>query len=191
MPIQSDNCNCSLIVLTGPSGVGKGSLVKELISRHQTIWLSVSATTRNPREGEVDGKHYFFLERSHFEDLIQSGGFLEWAEFAGNLYGTPSKEVQTKLDSGVSVLLEIELNGARQIRANFPNAIQIFIAPPNFDELERRIRFRGTESDDSITKRLARAKEELKALNEFDEIVVNDELQTALIDLEKKAGLST
>ncbi len=175
-----------LIVLTGPSGVGKGSLVKNLLNRHGELWLSVSATTRLPREGEIDGEHYFFLDKKEFRSLVDQGGFLEWAEFANNCYGTPRKEVELKLASGKPVLLEIELKGARQVRESFPDGLQIFIAPPSLEELESRIRGRGTETEESISKRLEIAAQEIKAQNEFDEVVVNDDFETALNDLEFK-----
>ncbi len=181
--------DCMLIVITGPSGVGKGTLVKQLLERHDELWLSVSATTRSPRDGEIEGEHYFFLERKKFNELIQNAGFLEWAQFAGNCYGTPRKEILEKLENGKSVLLEIELEGARQVRKTFPNAFQIFLAPPNFEELEKRIRGRGTDTEDAIQRRLLRAKEELKAVNEFDAVVVNDDLEKALLRLEKEIGL--
>ncbi len=173
-----------LTVITGPSGVGKGSLVKELTRLHPEIWLSVSATTRGPRSGESDGIHYFFMKKERFEKLVQSGGFLEWAEFAGNFYGTPRDPVQKHLEEKRPVLLEIELNGARQVRKSFPKAFQIFLSPPNFEELERRIRGRGTDKEESIQRRLDRAREELKALNEFDAVVENDDLGVAVKELE-------
>ena len=174
-----------LILITGPSGVGKGTLVKKLLERNKNIWLSISATTRMPREGEEDSKHYYFLERKRFEELINENGFLEWAEFAGNLYGTPGLQVKQKLDSGKKVLLEIELEGARQVRKSCPEAFQIFIAPPNFEELEKRIRERGTETEESIRNRLSRATKELQAKNEFDAVVINDDLSQALLALEE------
>ena len=142
------------ILITGPSGVGKGSLVKKLLERNNDLWLSVSATTRKPREGEKNGEDYYFLNRKRFEELVNEKGFLEWAEFAGNLYGTPTLQVKEKLEDGKRVILEIELEGARQIRKSYPDAFQIFLAPPSFDELENRIRRRGTETEDAIQKRL-------------------------------------
>ncbi len=187
--MHSSSLRCRLIVITGPSGVGKGSLVKQLLVRHPEIWLSVSATTRSPREGEINGEHYFFLEKDRFKELVRNEGFLEWAEFAGNSYGTPRKEVKEKLSSGKDVLLEIELKGARQVRKNFPEAIQIFLAPPSFEELERRIRGRGTDDEDAISRRLLRAKEELKAQDEFDAVVINADFETALLELEEKLAL--
>jgi guanylate kinase len=173
-----------LTVITGPSGVGKGTLVNRLLERQPTIWLSVSATTRAPRPGEQEGVQYFFLGRPAFEQLVAGGGLLEWAEFAGNLYGTPRQPVEAKLAAGHPVLLEIELEGARQVRQSFPEAFQLFVAPPSFAELERRIRGRGTDSEEAIHRRLARASEELEAAAEFDAVLVNADLETALLELE-------
>tara|TARA_Y100001968_G_scaffold333092_1_gene394071 strand:+ start:3359 stop:3922 length:564 start_codon:yes stop_codon:yes gene_type:complete len=174
-----------IILITGPSGVGKGSLVNKLLERNKDIWLSVSATTRKPREGEVNGEHYFFLERNEFNELIANNGFLEWAEFAGNLYGSPSHQIQKELENGKLVLMEIELQGARQVRKSCPEAFQVFISPPSFVELEKRIRGRGTELEEDIQKRLKRASEELKAINEFDAVIINDSLNEALLVLER------
>jgi guanylate kinase len=179
-----------LTVITGPSGVGKGTLVSRLLERHPGIWLSVSATTRAPRPGEQEGIQYFFLERPDFEQLAAGGGLLEWAEFAGNLYGTPRGAVEDRLAVGRPVLLEIELEGARQVRQSFPGAFQLFVAPPSFAELERRIRGRGTDSEDAIQKRLARARVELEAAAEFDAVLVNGDLETALLELERLMGLA-
>lgn len=174
-----------LTVITGPSGVGKGSLVGQLLRRHPQIWLSVSATTRAPREGEVEGQSYFFLSRERFEQQVAEGGFLEWAEFAGNLYGTPRAPVEAQLAAGRPVLLEIELEGARQVRQSFPSGFQLFIEPPSFEELERRIRGRGTDSDAAIARRLERARVELAAAPEFDAVLVNGDLNAALVELEQ------
>ena len=176
-------------VITGPSGVGKGTLVRRLLERHSEIWLSVSATTRSPRQGEEDGRDYFFLSRPDFEQRIADGDFLEWAEFAGNLYGTPRQSVQRHLEQG-PVLLEIELEGARQVRQSFPAALQIFLAPPSFVELERRIRCRGTDSGTAIARRLERAREELAAAAEFDAVLVHGDLEEALLQLERLLGLA-
>ena len=174
-----------LIVITGPSGVGKGTLVKKLLSSCNDIWLSISATTRSPRHGEVSGKDYIFLNKKEFIKLRENDGFLEWAEFAGNFYGTPRHEVKKQLELGKKVLLEIELDGARQVRKTFVNGFHIFIAPPNFQELERRIRARGTDSEEAIEKRLKRAKEELNAQKEFDAIVINDDIDNALVQIQR------
>ena len=172
-----------LIVITGPSGVGKGTLVRKLLEENKNLWLSISATTRLPREGEKDGREYFFLNKKQFKDLVNEKGFIEWAEFAGNFYGTPKNEVQNRLSIGKKVLLEIELEGARQVRKTFPEGFQIFIAPPSFSELENRIKGRGTESSDAIANRLKRAKKELKAQNEFDAVVINDNLDNAFLEI--------
>ena len=179
-----------LFLITGPSGVGKGTLVAALLQRHPEIWLSISATTRAPRSGEVDGQHYFFLERAAFEAKVAQGGLLEWAEFAGNCYGTPRDPVEEQLKEGRPVLLEIELEGARQVRRSFPSGFQIFIKPPSFEELERRIRGRGTDSEEAITRRLERATVELQAESEFDAVLVNADLEKALSELEQLMGLA-
>ncbi len=173
------------IVLTGPSGVGKGTLLKALLERHPELFLSVSATTRSPREGELDGVHYFFYTRSQFETKIQAGELLEWAEFAGNYYGTPIDSVRDQIANDRSVILEIELAGARQVAKIFPNAIRIFILPPDLETLETRIRNRGSDSPDSIARRLERAQAEIAAKEEFDYQIVNDDFQTALNELEE------
>ncbi|MBD2252177.1 guanylate kinase [Nostoc parmelioides] len=173
-----------LIVLTGPSGVGKGTLMRSLLQRHPELYYSVSATTRPPRPGEVNGESYYFVSRSKFEELIAQGEFLESAEFAGNYYGTPREAVLNQVQSGKLVVLEIELAGARQVRASFPEALSIFILPPSFEELEKRIRGRGQDSEEAITRRLQRAKEEIQAADEFDIQIVNDNFEAALQAIE-------
>jgi guanylate kinase len=180
-----------LFLITGPSGVGKGTLVGALLQRHPQIWLSISATTRAPRSGEVEGQHYFFLARERFDATVAAGGLLEWAEFAGNAYGTPRQPVEQQLAEGRPVLLEIELEGARQVRRSFPAGFQIFVKPPSFEELERRIRGRGTDSEEAIARRLERARVELAAEAEFDAVLVNADLDQALPELEQLMGLGS
>ncbi len=175
-----------LVVVTGPSGVGKGTLLKILAERHpQRFVFSISATTRPPRPGEVDGKEYFFLTRPEFELRQSEGAFLEWAEYAGNLYGTPRQAVEAWISAGEVVLLEIELVGARKVTHTFPNAQKIFIAPPSLAVLEQRIRDRGMDNEAAIARRLEHAQAEIDAAQEFDLIVVNADLETAIKQLEQ------
>jgi guanylate kinase len=163
----------TLVVLSGPSGVGKSTVVKALRAEHPEVWLSVSATTRFPRPGETHGVHYRFVSREEFAELVESGGLLEWAEFAGNLYGTPRQPVLDHLAAGRPVVLEIDLQGARQVRAVMPGAKLVFLAPPSWDELVRRLTGRGTEDAAVVEKRLAVARDELAAEPEFDVTLVN------------------
>ena len=175
-----------LIILTGPSGVGKGTVVKEILDKDKNIWLSISATTRKPREGESDGENYYFLSQEKFKEMIEQNLFLEWAEFAGNYYGTPLSSVNEKIKNGFIVLLEIEVEGAKQIMEKFPNSLSIFLLPPNKAELERRIRNRGTEKEEAIKKRLSRANYEISVSNEFDFALTNydvDETAKRIIKL--------
>lgn len=172
-----------LIVLAGPSGVGKGTLLKRLLKANPQMRVSVSATTRQPRPGEVNEKDYFFLSRQQFDELVSKNDLLEWAEFAGNCYGTPKAPIEEAIQQGQQVILEIELLGARQVRKSFPEAKQIFILPPDPETLEARIRSRGQDSEAAINKRLSQAKVELAAADEFDLQIVNDDLEKALAEL--------
>ena len=169
-----------LIVLSGPSGVGKGTVRKELFSQPNTNYeYSISATTRNPREGEVDGVDYFFKSREDFETLITQGGLLEHAEFVGNYYGTPIAYVNETLDMGRDVFLEIEVQGAAQIREKAPDALFIFLGPPSLSELQDRLIRRGTETEDVIAERIATARLELEMMSLYDYVVENDEVHNA------------
>ena len=174
-----------LIVVTGPSGVGKGTLLQKLLERYpDRILFSISATTRSPRAGEEHGREYFFWDRAEFEQKRDAGKFLEWAEYAGNLYGTPRQAIDEAITLGQIVLLEIELEGARQVAQSFPSAKRIFIAPPSMEVLESRLRDRSTDSDEQIIKRGHHAKLEVAAANEFDITIINDDLEIALQQLE-------
>ena len=174
-----------LIVITGPSGVGKGTIVRSLLQRNPELSLSISSTTRQPRPGEVEGQDYYFTTKEQFKSAIAEGEFLEWAEYAGNYYGTPKTKVQELLDQGELVLLEIELLGARAVTNIFPNARKIFVLPPSLEELEARLRERGKDSDEAIAKRLARAKIEIAASNEFPIQIVNQDLEKAIAEVEQ------
>lgn len=169
----------TLFVITGPSGAGKGTVLKEVFSALDGLYFSVSGTTRAPREGEVDGVHYHFMTRERFEELIANDRFLEYAQYNGNYYGTPLDPVEEHLEQGHDVILEIELQGALQVKKRLPKAVTVFIAPPSFEELERRLRGRGTETEEVIQNRLAIARQECANMDEFRFIVVNDEVDAA------------
>ena len=172
-----------LTVLSGPSGVGKGTVVAAVRRDFPHIWVSVSATTRMPRPGEREGVEYRFVTREKFGQMVEAGELLEHAEFAGNLYGTPRAPVEEHLAAGSPALLEIELQGARQVRESMPEAFLVFLAPPSWQELERRLTRRGTESPDVIEARLARARVEMAAESEFDAVIVNDDVGRAAAEL--------
>jgi guanylate kinase len=164
-----------LTVISGFSGAGKGTVVKALVQKYDYC-LSISATTRKPRVGEEHGKEYFFLTREEFESMISHGELIEWAEYVGNYYGTPMKYVREQLEQGKDVLLEIEIQGALKIKELFPEALLLFVTPPNMKELERRLIGRGTEELSVVKKRLARAVEEAVYMEDYDYIIINDEL---------------
>lgn len=170
----------NLYVISGPSGVGKGTLVSKLLEARDDIVLSISATTRSPRPGEVDGKDYLFLTRQQFDDLVASDGFIEWAEYAGNCYGTPIAFVEDQLRAGKNVILEIEVQGAFQVKEKLPDATLIFIEPPSMDELKARIVGRGTESDEVIGSRMRTALLEMERKMEYDIAVMNDDIDSAV-----------
>ena len=172
-----------LYVISGSSGVGKGTLLKMFLAKHPEFKLSVSCTTRQPREGEVHGVNYFFLNRDEFQKLINNDEFLEWAEFSTNKYGTSKKTVKEQLDKGVNVLLEIEVQGALQVKKKIPEAVLIFILPPSREELEKRLRGRGTESEESILKRLNAIEFEALESEKYDYKVVNDVIERAVSEI--------
>ncbi|QKV91577.1 guanylate kinase [Streptomyces sp. NA02950] len=166
-----------LTVLSGPSGVGKSTVVAHMRKEHPEVWLSVSATTRKPRPGEQHGVQYLFVDDGEFDKLIANGELLEWAEFAGNRYGTPRQAVLDRLEAGEPVLLEIDLQGARQVRESMSEAQLVFLAPPSWEELVRRLTGRGTEAPEVIERRLAAARTELAAESEFDRTLVNTSVE--------------
>lgn len=166
-----------LTVLSGPSGVGKSTVIAELRRFCPELWLSVSVTTRSPRAGEVNGREYFFVDDKEFDRMVDEGELLEWAEFAGNKYGTPRNPLEEKLAAGIPCLLEIDLEGARQVRRSMPDARLVFLAPPSWEELVRRLTGRGTEPPEVVRRRLAAARRELAAESEFDITLVNRSVQ--------------
>ncbi|WP_152190126.1 guanylate kinase [Georgenia satyanarayanai] len=192
MPHTTPAAEARLTVLAGPTAVGKGTVSADIRRRYPQVWLSVSATTRRPRPGEVDGVHYHFVSEEEFERMAAQGELLEWAVVHGqNRYGTPRGPVEEQLRSGEPALLEIDLQGARQVRRTMPNAHFVFLAPPSFEELERRLVGRGTEGPEERERRLRTAREELAHADEFDDIVVNDVVTRATDELVSLMGLPT
>ena len=183
-----------LVLYTGSSGVGKGTIMQELLKRDKNIRLSVSNTTRPPREGEIDGVHYNFVTKEQFESLIQKDGYLEYAEYCGNYYGTPKQQVEDLLNQGYDVFLEIEVCGGLQIMEKYPDVLSIFELPPAIDTLEKRLRHRGTEDEETILKRLGEAKREIECSEKYKYVVVNDRLEDAvdeILDILKKEKSDT
>lgn len=175
----------NLFIIAGCSGVGKGTLIKLFLERNPNIQLSVSATTRSPREGEQDGVNYFFVSKEDFENSVKNNEFLEWAEFSGNLYGTKRSFVEKTLAKGIDLILEIEVQGAKQVKEKMPEAISIFIMPPSIEELEARLRGRHTETEEAIQKRLHQVSREIEAGKNFDYKIINDKLEQALSDMQQ------
>ena len=178
-----------LVVISGPSGVGKGTVCNEITKLSDKAKISISKTTRKPRRGEVDGINYYFDTKENFENLIKNDALLEWAEFCGNYYGTPKAEVERLLGSGFNVILEIEVQGAMKVKRKCKDGVFIFVMPPSEEELEKRLRGRGTETDEAVSNRLKRALEEIKLAKEYDYHVINYEpLQAAkeILDIIEK-----
>ncbi len=169
-----------LIVISGFSGSGKGTLMKKLVADYDNYALSISMTTRQPREGEIDGREYFFVTKEEFESRIGAGGMIEYASYCDNFYGTPKAYVEEQLANGKDVILEIEIQGAHKVKEIYPEAILMFVMPPSAEELYRRLKGRGTESDEVIAKRMARAVEESKGIDTYDYIVINDKLEDCI-----------
>lgn len=171
-------------IISGPSGVGKSTVLKALLEKRPDLYFSVSATTRDPRPGEVDGVHYRFMDVDAFRQRIAEDAFLEYAEYVGNFYGTPKKYVDEAMNAGRDVILDIEIQGAMQVCGKRPETVRIFIAPPSWTELERRLTERGTDSPEKIQKRLLRAKVEFQTAYTYDYFVINDTVETAVAELD-------
>ena len=170
-------------IISGPSGVGKSTVLKALFEGRDDLYFSVSATTRTPREGEINGVHYHFIEPDEFMQWINDDAFLEYAQYVGNFYGTPKKFVDAAMEEGKDVILDIEVQGATQVYAKRPETVRIFIAPPNWEELERRLTKRGTDSAEKIQQRLLRAKVEMKTAADYDYFVINDTVENDVAEL--------
>ena len=171
-------------IVSGPSGVGKSTVLNALFRKHDNLFFSVSATTRAPREGEVDGVHYHFIGADQFRKMIEEDDFLEYAEYVGNFYGTPKKYVDAAMDEGRDVILDIEIQGAKQVCEKRPETVRIFIAPPSWAELAHRLTSRGTDTPEKVEKRLLRAKVELQTADTYDYFVINDTVENAVAELE-------
>ncbi|MDK2964839.1 MULTISPECIES: guanylate kinase [Lacrimispora] len=177
------NENGMLVVVSGFSGAGKGTLMKALLNRYENYALSISATTRAPRTGEVDGKEYFFVTEEHFKDMIEKDALIEYAQYVNHSYGTPKEYVLNQMKKGKDVILEIEIQGALKVKERFPEAILLFVMPPNAQELKRRLIGRGTESMEVINARLRRASEEAEGMEAYDYILINDEIDRCVEEM--------
>jgi len=172
-----------LFIVSGPSGAGKGTLVRELVKRDPAVWVSVSVTTRAPRPGEKEGIHYFFISASEFAHLRETGGLIEWAEVHGNCYGTPRAAVEAKIAGGAQVILEIDPQGAFQVRDLIPEAVLVFIQPPSTEELIRRLAKRGSETKEQVAVRMQTAEREMELVGKYDHVVINDDVSRAADEL--------
>lgn len=174
-----------LVVISGPSGTGKGTVCQNLLSQRDSVRYSVSATTRKPREGEVEGKNYFFVSESKFLDMLDKDALIEWDKYCDNYYGTPKEYVEACLEDGLDIILEITVEGALEIKQKYPECVLVFIIPPSFGELRRRIESRATECCDVIEKRLEQAENELKHVPKYDYLILNDSVDNAVLNIEK------
>ena len=169
-----------MLILAAVSGTGKSTIARRLLERHDTLSVSVSHTTRHPRQGEIDGVHYHFVDRSSFDEMVAGGGFAEWAEYVGNAYGTANETINHADAAGLDLIFDIEIQGARQIKEQYPDAVSIFLLPPDWDEVRRRLTVRGTDAAEVVERRLQRGRTEIVAASEFDYVVVNRDLDIAL-----------
>jgi guanylate kinase len=172
-----------LAVVCGPSGVGKGTILKLVKERDEKLRFSVSATTRKPRDGEIEGQNYFYISVDEFKEMIKNDELIEWVEYCGNYYGTPKKYIEDSIKDGYNIILELEVEGAANIKNKYPDSLSVFIVPPSYNDLKRRIEGRGTENIEVIKKRLDRAKEEVKFINKFDYVIVNDNIENTANNL--------
>lgn len=180
MDVIKEKSRGSLIVISGPSGAGKGTIIKEFLNIHENAWLSISCTSRAPRPGDKEGETYYFLSKEEFEEMIRNNEFLEYAEYNGAYYGTPKKYIDDRLNSGIDVILEIEVQGALKVRELLPEAICIFILPPSMSELRRRLICRGTETKDKVLSRFKKAYQEINEVKDYNYVVVNDTVENAV-----------